>query len=370
MKIRIVNDNNIEAISWTVVKVFVALVAFSLVLPPVSRGWSKRYESGLKTVLPARIRAAQINTLSLDFTATAVSVRVKPGEQVKAGQILAEFESAEVRQMFDRAQLRMALTKARMSPAAKRESPLLDEQYRGAVMARDAARERLNNYSLEATEASYARAKSEVANLAKLVAQRLATAQDLEAARQQEAMELRNVRAAKENLMRLKQEAEAADSQLRMAKIQRDEKPASDSPASARLDYEDAQMALQAAQEKLESLHLRAPRSGTVLQVSVEVGAKVSGGAPIFQLADLSTLVVEVPVTGKMAQEIERGSKVTVAVPTDPPMEVKARVSEVLLVPDQLQQSHVVRIVIPNPAPATILVGMEGAVEFPHGGRS
>ena len=319
-------------------------------------------------MLPARLRAAQVNTISLDLPANAVTVLVKPGDQVTAGQLLAEFDSAEIRQMIERAELRMAIAKARMKPAPKRKSPLLEEQYRGALMAREAAKNRLGTYSTDAVEAAYVRAKREVASLGKLVEQHLATAQDLEAARKQEEMELRNVRAAKENQLRLKQEAESADSQLRMAKIQRDEQPFSDSGTS-HLDFEDAQLSLQAAREKLDSLQVRAPRAGTVLQVSVEAGAKVFGGAPLFQIADLRTLIVEVPVTGKMAQEIERGSKVKVALPTDPPVELMAKVSEVLLVPDQLQQSHVVRIVIPNPTPATILVGMEGAVEFPHGAR-
>lgn len=369
MKVKIVNDANFEAVSWSVVKIFVALVAFSLVLPPVSRGWAKRNQSGLKTVLPARIRAARLDTLSLDFTANAVSVRVKPGDRVSAGQLLAVFDSAEIRQMADRAEMRMALVKEHSKPAQKEISPLLEEQYRGAVAVRDSANERMNNYSLDVFEASYARAKSEVANLTKLVEQHLATAQDLAAARQQEAMEFRTSRAARENLSRLKQEAEAADSQLRMARMQQSERRESPS-YSSRLDYEDAEFALQAAQQKLASLQVLAPRAGTVLQVSVEAGERVQGGAPIFQLADLSTLIVEVPVTGKMAQEIERGSKVKVAMPTDPPIELNAKVSEVLMVPDQLQQSHVVRIVISNPAPATILVGMEGVVEFPHGGPS
>ena len=139
MKVRIVSDANVESMSWTVVKLFAALVAFSLVLPPVSRGWAKRYESGLKTVLPARIRAAQINTLSLEFTADAVSVRVKPGAQVEAGQLLAEFDNPELRQMVERAEVRLTRAKERMKPVAKRRSLLLDEQYSGAVMARDAA---------------------------------------------------------------------------------------------------------------------------------------------------------------------------------------------------------------------------------------
>ena len=369
MKVRIVNDSNIESLSWTVVKIFVALVVFSLVLPPVSRGWSSRYESGLKTVLPARIRAAQITSISLDFSAQAVSVRVKAGDRVVAGQLLAEFDSAEVRQMLDHAEMRLRLAKARMKPTTGRSSPLLDEQYRGALMTLEASKTRLNHFSLEVSEQAYARTKREVANLTKLVEQHLATVQDLEMARKQEEMDLQSLRAAKENQMRLKQEADAADSQLTMAKIQRDEQPVSDS-GSARLDYEDARMAVQSAHARLSGLQVRAGRAATVLQVAVEEGAKVMGGAPIFQLADLSTLVVDVPVTVKMAQEIERGTKVKVAVPTDPPVELQARVSEVLLVPDQLQQSHVVRIVIPNPAPDKILVGMEGAVEFPHGGRS
>ena len=300
MKVRIVNDGNLESLSWTVVKIFVALVAFSLVLPPISRGWSNRFESGLKTVLPARIRAAQVNTVSLEFSAQAVSIRVKAGDRVVAGQLLAEFDSAELRHLLERAELRLELAKKRMKPGKRQHSPLLDEQHRGAVMARDAAVVRLNNFSLDASEASYARAKREVANLVKLVEQHLATAQDLEMVRKQEEMELRNLHAAKENQLRLKQDADAADSQLRMASIQMDEEPVSDS-ASASLDFEDAQMSLRSAREKLASLQVRAPRAATVLRVSAEVGAKAMGGSPLFQLADLSTLVVEVPVTVRMA---------------------------------------------------------------------
>ncbi len=369
MKVRIVNDGNIESISWTVVKIFVTLVVFSLVLPPVSRGWSSRYENGLKTVLPARIRANQVNTISLDFTATALAVKVKAGERVIAGQLLAEFDNAEVRQNLERAELRAAMAKKRMKPAKRLKSPILDEQYRAATMTREAAKARLSSYSVETYETAYANARKETAKLRKLMDQHLATSQDLETARKQEDMDLQNLRSAKENLLRLKQEADAADSQLKMAKLQLDDQPTIDAGGS-RLDLEDAEIVVETARSRMASLQVRAPRGGTILQVSVMKGDKVTGGAPLFQLADLSNLIVEVPVTGKMAQSIEIGSKVKVAFPTDPPIDLKAKVSEVLLVPDQLVQSHVVRIVIPNPAPSTILVGMEGAVEFPHGGRS
>jgi multidrug resistance efflux pump len=369
MKVKLVNDGNLEAISWTVVKIFVTLVVFSLVLPPVSRGWSSRYENGLKTVLPARIRAAQINSISLDFPATALAVRVKAGDRVAQGQLLAEFDNPEVRQNLERAELRMALAKERMKPAKRVTSPVLEEQYRGAMMTRDAAKSRLGSYSIDAFDAAYANARKETANLKKLVDQHLATAQDLQMARKQEQMELRNLHSARENLLRLKQEADAADSQLRMVKLQRDEQPALET-GSSRLDLQDAEIALETARAKLASMQVRAPRNGTVLQVSMANGDKVTGGMQLIQMADLSNLIVEVPVTGKVAQSIALGSYVKVAVPMDPPLEIKARVSEVLLVPDQLVQSHVVRIVIQNPAPSTILVGMEGAVEFPHGGRS
>ena len=85
-------------------------------------------------------------------------------------------------------------------------------------------------------------------------------------------------------------------------------------------------------------------------------------------MADLQNLEVEVPVTARLAAMIHGGSPVKIVIPGDPPQALTAAVGDVQLVPDQLERSHVVRIVMPNPQPGSILIGMECTVEFAHGG--
>jgi hypothetical protein len=50
----------------------------------------------------------------------------------------------------------------------------------------------------------------------------------------------------------------------------------------------------------------------------------------------------------------------------DPPRQVEASVSAVLLTPGQDTQSYLVRVLIPNPDPRVILAGLDGEVVFRH----
>jgi multidrug efflux pump subunit AcrA (membrane-fusion protein) len=103
-----------------------------------------------------------------------------------------------------------------------------------------------------------------------------------------------------------------------------------------------------------------------VLSVPVAAGERVTAGAVLFQIGDLSELSVEVPVGAQIARKIHRGEKVLVRLPMDPPRQVEAPVSSVLLTPGEDGQSYVVRILIPNPDTNVILAGLEGEVVFRH----
>ena len=96
--------------------------------------------------------------------------------------------------------------------------------------------------------------------------------------------------------------------------------------------------------------------------------SEAGGWAPLFLIADPNGLQVEVPVTSRLARMIHAGTPVSVVIPGDPPQEVSAKVADLQLVPDQAQQSHIVRIPIPNAGARIILIGMDCTVEFPHGG--
>jgi len=105
-----------------------------------------------------------------------------------------------------------------------------------------------------------------------------------------------------------------------------------------------------------------------VLSAPMAAGDRVTAGAVLFQIGDLSELSVEVPVGGRIARRIHKGDKVLVRLPMDPPRQVEASVSAVLLAPGQDPHSYVVRVVIANPDSSVILAGLEGEVVFRHSG--
>ena len=120
--------------------------------------------------------------------------------------------------------------------------------------------------------------------------------------------------------------------------------------------------------EQSKKLRVIAQRPGTVLSAPLAAGDRVTSGAVLFQIGDLSELSVEVPVGGRIARQIHKGDKVLVRLPMDPPRQVEASVSTVLLAPGQDPHSYVVRVVIANPDSSVILAGLEGEVVFRHSG--
>ncbi|MCX6608562.1 MAG: efflux RND transporter periplasmic adaptor subunit [Acidobacteria bacterium] len=367
MKVKIKSGLFTDAIAWKFVKGWLLLVMVWLTLPPFPEKVSGRFEGGSKTVLAGHIRAVQLVPVTVEFVGRAVSVRVKPGQVVAEGELLAELESPEVVERLDRARRRLAFATSRLRSKPQTAALLWREQQQSTVQQHQEAQSRLAAYSLDVVEANYARSQREVTTISNLVQQHLATVQDLEAARRQLDVDLATLENAKRTKTRLEHETRAAASQLKMVMIQKaNGEPAVD-PA-AELEYEDATTAVETAERQFKALRVVAPVSGTVLTVSVQPGEAAGGWAPLFQMADLQKLQIEVPVTARLAGMIRGGSPVNVVIPGDPPQAVPASVKDIQLVPDQLERSHVVRIVVPNPQPGSILIGMECTVEFAHGG--
>ena len=103
-----------------------------------------------------------------------------------------------------------------------------------------------------------------------------------------------------------------------------------------------------------------------MIRVNATLGGAIQEGAPLIEIANSGNLHFDVSAPATIARSIHQGDPVLVRVPTDPPAEVPARVSQVLLEPDPQQLSYLIRVTIPNPAPDRLLVGLEGAVAFNH----
>ncbi len=369
MKIRVSQRPPWKWMGWILVGLLTTTVTFSALWTPTSLVLPALSPKGPSTVLTARIKPVQSFTINAEFPGKVTSVQVAPGAEVKAGETLAVLESEELAEQWERAQRRYKfvqnrLAAARAAEGKNRRARIEREQLETAARARQAARERLRAYSVADAEKAHADAKARLTQLRSLMEQQLATRAEAEESQAQEQAAGRNLQAAREHWSRLKQEADAAESQLRLSRMQ--SSTAGGELLNAQLELEEAKEALRAASARMFNQFVTAPRAGTILRVSLQAGDRVTSGTPLFQIADLSKLTFEVPVSAKVAQHISPGSSVAVRVPTEPPIRVAAEVSSVMLVPDQDRQFYLVQVTIPNPNRAAILAGLEGAVEFPH----
>jgi hypothetical protein len=96
----------------------------------------------------------------------------------------------------------------------------------------------------------------------------------------------------------------------------------------------------------------------------VTPGDQIPSGYPLVQIGQLDRLDFDVPVDPLIARRLKQGQIVKVKVPTEPPTELTAPISAILLIPSQEQSAYTVRITAKNPAPSAILVGLAGEVEF------
>jgi multidrug resistance efflux pump len=352
-------------------KFFSGVFLFALAAFVAWSALGDRMPSGLRqivsfvpgTVLPARIEPADLWSIYSEFAARVASVEVSPGQQVQAGQLLAVLENDDLVIDLEQSRRRLARAEARVPAAVPRPGPADREQLRLASQSLQAARARLDAYSLADTESAWKRSRDRLAQVRELFEQHLATNGELEDCQARESGEARNLQAAQEHLSRLRQEVEQAESQFNLQQLAQ---TASATTAADGDELESARAAVAGAQARLERLRVLAPRSAAILEVPIHRGDSIPAGTALVRGADLANLNFDVPVAASLALRIAPGTPVMVRVPSEPPMRVHSQVSSVLLVPNQTAQSYRVRVTIPNPTPGTVLAGLEGAVEFPH----
>jgi Mrp family chromosome partitioning ATPase/multidrug resistance efflux pump len=322
------------------------------------------------TVLPAHIRPSQAVTLRAPEAAEIAELLVKAGTEVSAGQPLLVLRSADAEREREAARARLELLLGQAEIVAGGAS-LFTRRAERQRMRVEAARERLQAFSLEPARKNHERAQRRAEEIRGLFQQNLATRSELEQADAQVAVEAAQLRAADEHLSRLREEYEGAEADLRLMQPTGAGAPgAKSAPGEAGADLEiqlrDARQQLLLANQRLGRLQVRAAAGGVVLWVGAQPGEHVLSGAELMRIGDLSQLAIDVPVSARVATRVREGQRVTVLIPTDPPSRARAQVSSISLIPEGGDRAYTVRVLIPNPRPGTVLAGLEGAVEFPH----
>jgi len=338
---------------------------------PFSDALRAPLEGPRATILPGSIQAgAQFDVVAESPGKVLASIAVA-GSRVAPGDPLFRLENAEITGQAENAEKRMNIAKARLDEAASGPRNATNkyerERLAGAVRDCAAAKERLDAYHLSESEHAVERARERVAELRNLVRDGLATSSELENAQAEERNASHTLRDAEEHLSRLKQELDQAESQVRM--VQTLSSGTHGDRSAAQLQFEEARFAWTTIAERAGHLTVAAPAAGTVVGIAVHTGDWVSAGTVLARVADLSKLMLSVPVSARIARRVTPGETVRLSLPTDPPRRLSAQVDSVTALPDPVQHAYLVKVIVPNPDPKTVLVGLEAAVEFGHGGR-
>jgi multidrug resistance efflux pump len=332
---------------------------------PVSHAVQVKTDQSLATILPASIQPHTLATINSQFPGYVASIDVTPGTEVKAGTPLLALVNPEFELEYERAKSHFEAVQQKLATIRDSDSGNTDNQTEAesARRALNAAKERLAMVSLDGAQEACDKANTRVKELQQLVRRQLATDIELEEATRDADAALRNLRAEREHLSRLKEEVEVA--QARVDRARRSESSKADT-ANLRIELREAAEALRIASERRTSQKIVSTVSGTVLRVMVNAGDEIPSGIPLLQIAQLDRLDFDVPVGAELAKRIRTGDKVKVRVPTEPPELVSAPISAITLIPAREQSAYTVRITMQNPSPSTVLVGLTGEVEFPH----
>jgi multidrug resistance efflux pump len=341
---------------WVIVAAGIAVAVSS----PISQTITEKKAQRAETILPASIRPHTFSTINSEFPGQIAAVHVSPGTKVNSGDPLITLVNADLEMEYEKTKLHFETVQQRLD---HRDVSKEGKESERALTAMQAAKDRLSGFSLDEAKNALDAAAAKVRDLQKLVQQQLATELELDEAKKVEDAELRNLRSEREHFSRLTEEVEAAQARVEAS---RQLSPSGSEALNLNMELREAAEALRIATARRDSQKIVAKVSGTVLRTMVNAGDEIPSGVPLLQVAQLDQLDFDVPVGADLAQRIKVGQKVNLRVPTDPPTQMSAPVSAILLVATQDQSAYTVRITMRNPSPTAVLVGLAGEVEFPH----
>ncbi|OGO18538.1 MAG: hypothetical protein A2Z14_19195, partial [Chloroflexi bacterium RBG_16_48_8] len=335
------------------------------------RGQSRTLIADLETVEAQRgsliamigasgsVRANQTGQVAFQTTGIIESVLIQIGDKVRKGDMLAklEQESLSTQLILAKADLILAekaleelldteAEKARAELAlAQAQDVLEDAEYKWYVQQEG---NRASGETIAAAEANLVLAQKQVDDAQDEYSKYSGRSEDdparafarsnLAAARQKRDSILRNLNwylgyPSEIEQAILEAELEVARANLREAesalqKIENGPDPDDVTAAEARIA---------AAKTNLALSSIEAPFSGTVTAVEIKPGDSVSPGQPVLQLADLSSLFVDVDTSEVDVNKVKVGQEVRITFDADLEREYKGEIIEVGLIGSNVQ---------------------------------
>ncbi|WP_434511252.1 efflux RND transporter periplasmic adaptor subunit [Desulfitobacterium sp. AusDCA] len=173
---------------------------------------------------------------------------------------------------------------------------------------------------------------------------------------------------AKTNLDRQRQLYEAGA--ISKSQLETFENQASETPLQmAQIQWDQAKLGLQQAQDSLSNAVVTAPAEGTVAAVDIKVGEMASNAQPAMTLTQLNSLYVALNVPENIVNYIRPEQEAKVTINSASAQEISGKISSLAPSADGKTMLYAVKIAVDNPE-GKIKPGMFAKVDMPTQSRS
>lgn len=339
----------------------------------------------LKAVLSAAgtVTASSQVVLPFQNSGQVKAINVKVGDQVKAGQVLAQLDAPDLELGVVKAQIALETAKLRLRQTQSGPKPSEIESARASLASAQAAYQAaLDKYNLNDAQLAVARAQVDKAK-ATLERARLAYEwekhnwldKDPTRSSQKQALDdaqtaydlavaAYNQQAAGINDSALR----SAASQVAQAQYQLDKllnTPTREDIIQAEAAVKQSEASLQQAQSQLAKASVVAPFDGTVGEIYAQVGQWASSGAQAVALVDLSRLDLSITLSEVDVPQVQEGQSVEITLDAEPGKVLTGTVTSVDLVGATTQGvvNYAATIAIHDPT-ETIRPGMNASASI------
>lgn len=345
---------------------------------------------GVVVLAEAVLEPAHASSLGFEAAGEVAEVLVAPGDAVAAGALLVRLDQVNARLGVKQAEADLEVAKAQLAllEAGARAEEIAAAQAsleaaQAAVERADAERDKLLSGATAAeiatasVEVAFADAERKVAQDAydsdppseEVARYDFQAATQALAAAEARLAELRagpgaaRIRATNAGVQIASAERDTAQAQLELAQAG----PTPEEVAVARLGVDRARVALETARQALTHAEVRAPFSGTVTAVKVEVGNAVVPGQVACTLATLDQLLVRTKDLSELdVAGVQPGQSVQVTVDALPDQEFDGIVQQIALRGEDFRGEAVfpVTVELQGVDDASLRWGMTAWVEF------
>jgi HlyD family secretion protein len=297
----------------------------SLLIDQVQRGELNVSVRGIGVLVPKDIR-----WIATEVQGRVERILIKPGAQVKAGDLLLELSNSQLVQQLEETKWELeALEAETLAQQVSLESDLLDQQ--AAVINAKLSYQR-TMLTLNAQKTLLEQGTGVISQIAHEEVK-------IEVAQQKERwhLEIKRLAKRKENLA-----AQAVAYQARLNRMRR---------------------ILQRVQSQVNGLHVKATMGSIVQEMPVELGQQVNSGTNLARLARKGQFIAELRIPEKLIQNVAIDQLVTIDTRTS---KIKGRVSRID--PAVINGSVQIDVELIGPIPSEVRpdLTVEGVIEIAH----